>query len=111
MDADTAWIEVRPYIVQAARDVLLMLEHVEHALNDDGPEAQLDDEDLGARLRSRVALGEGYGWNLYELSTAWRPDRVRSELLDELLDAIVYRALWLRLEQLSFAEILGNRPT
>lgn len=102
MTADRAWVAVRPYIRAAAIDVLRRAAVLERELAEGaGPIV----DGLEARLRDRVALGEGYGWNLYELATAWEPARIESELTDELLDAIVYRALSRRLQVLAIREL------
>jgi hypothetical protein len=98
MTADRAWELVRPYIRVAATDVLRRAAVLERELAEGvGPIV----DGLEGRLRERVALGEGYGWNLYRLETAWTPDLIESELTDELLDAIVYRALSRRLQVLA----------
>jgi len=102
LTAERAWELVRPYIRAAALDVLRRVAVIERELAEGaGPIP----EGLESRLADRVALGEGYGWNMYELSTAWSPERVESELTDEILDAIVYRALYRRLQVLSIAKL------
>lgn len=83
---------VRPYIANAALDVIRRAVALATELNGGALETE---------LAARVALGEGYGWNLYALETAWSPDRIETELRDELLDAIVYRALNCRLQVLA----------
>ena len=102
MTADRAWELVRPYIRAAAIDVLRRAAVLERELAEGvGPIV----DGLEARLRDRVALGAGYGWNLYALEGAWSADRIESELTDELLDAIVYRALSRRLAVLAIREL------
>jgi hypothetical protein len=98
MTAERAFGLVRPYLRVAALDVLRRAAVIERELAEGvGPIP----EGIESRLAERVALGEGYGWNLYELQSAWTPDRIEAELYDELLDAIVYRALARRLQVLA----------
>jgi len=102
MTPDRAWELVRPYIRAAAMDVLRRAAVLERELAEGvGPIV----DGLEARLRDRVALGAGYGWNLYTLEASWTADRIESELTDELLDAIVYRALSRRLAVLAIREL------
>jgi hypothetical protein len=87
--ADQAFERVLPYLVAGARNALLELEELETALHDRGVAGELELE-----LRARVALGEGYGYSQYANGAGrWSDDRVRAELREELLDAIVYAAL------------------
>ena len=106
MTPERAWALVRPYIREAALDVLRRAAVIERELAE-GVSPIVDS--LEDRLRARVALGAGYGWNLYELETCWTADRIEYELTDELLDAIVYRALSRRLAVLSI-EALERLP-
>lgn len=96
MDAGMAAVLLRRFIVEAAGDIATRAVAIADSL--DG----LDSAgfDLPRELVARIALGEGYGWNMYEPATAWHDERIAYEIRDELLDAIVYRALQLRLHSL-----------
>jgi hypothetical protein len=90
VDALQAYAELAPFLRDAADGALTTLADLVQALDRRDPEAL-------ELIRARVALGEGYGWNLYQRATAWDDDRLDAEILEEAADLVVYHALRNRL--------------
>jgi hypothetical protein len=99
VDADSAYAKLRPYLAGAIGDAATELMEFSAALMD-------GDAAADAFLRSRIAIGESYGWNLYELDTAWDEDRLATEIRAEAADLIVYAALRARLQALAARRVL-----